>query len=100
MIIYLIFGIIVLKFCTRINETNHSYAQATGSRLGTVIQALSTLTLSLALALYYDWRLALLGMPFMPVVLASVFFQSKMLMGQAFSDSKSLEVAGQVGLIL
>ena len=70
--------------------------QATGSRIGTVIQALTTLGFSISISLYYDWRLGLVSFPFIPFVLIAVYLQSKILMGQSVTESTSLQDAGKV----
>lgn len=70
--------------------------QATGSRLGLIVQAITTLCIGVGLAMYYDWRLGLTTLPFMPVVLLSVYFQTKMLTGQNMSEARVIDEASKV----
>ncbi|KAA0184398.1 hypothetical protein HAZT_HAZT005366 [Hyalella azteca] len=82
--------------CSRLSSDAAAVQGATGSRLGTIMQALTTLGLSLGLALYYDWRLGLVCVPFIPVVLVAVYLQSKILSGQSITESEVLQSAGKV----
>lgn len=74
--------------------------QATGSRIGTIIQALTTLGIGISISLYFDWRLGLVSIPFVPFVLIAVYFQSKILMGQSVTESKALQDAGKVRFLV
>lgn len=63
-----------------------------------MIQAVTTLGVSIGLALYYDWRLGLVSFPFIPFVLVAVYLQSKILMGQSVTESTSLQDAGKLAI--
>ncbi|XP_063889978.1 ATP-dependent translocase ABCB1-like isoform X2 [Scylla paramamosain] len=84
--------------CSRLSGDAASVQGATGSRIGTIIQALTTLGVSICLALYYDWRLGLISFPFIPFVLIAVYLQSKILMGQSVTESESLQDAGKLAI--
>jgi len=64
--------------------------------VGTIVQAITTLGVSIIMALVLDWRLGLVSFPFIPFVLAAVYLQSKILMGQSVTESKTLQEAGKV----
>ncbi|XP_037800231.1 ATP-dependent translocase ABCB1-like [Penaeus monodon] len=82
--------------CSKLSGDASAIQGATGSRVGTIVQAITTLGISIVLALYYDWRLGLVTLPFIPFVLVAVYLQSKILMGQSVTESKVLENAGKV----
>lgn len=84
--------------CSRLSGDAASVQGATGSRIGTIIQALTTLGVSICLSLYYDWRLGLISFPFIPFVLVAVYLQSKILMGQSVTESESLQDAGKLAI--
>ncbi|KAK4292716.1 hypothetical protein Pmani_034533 [Petrolisthes manimaculis] len=71
---------------------------ATGSRLGLIIQSLTTVCIGVCLSLYYDWRLGLVSLPFMPFILACVYFQTKMFTGQNLSEAKTLDQASKLAV--
>lgn len=89
----LLFGLVVLF------PYPSSSLQATGSRIGTIIQAITTLGFSITLSLFYDWRLGLVSIPFIPFVFVAIYLQSKILMGQSLTESKSLQDAGKVSFL-
>lgn len=84
--------------CSKLSGDASAIQGATGSRVGTIVQAITTLGISIVLALYYDWRLGLVTLPFIPFVLVAVYLQSKILMGQSVTESKVLENAGKIAI--
>ncbi|XP_076061207.1 ATP-dependent translocase ABCB1-like [Oratosquilla oratoria] len=84
--------------CSRLSGDASSVQGATGSRVGTIMQSLTTLGVSIVLALYYNWKLGLVTLPFIPFVLIAVYLQSKILMGQSVTESKVLEDAGKIAI--
>ncbi|XP_064091932.1 ATP-dependent translocase ABCB1-like isoform X2 [Macrobrachium nipponense] len=86
------------SLCSRLSGDASAVQGATGSRVGTVVQAVSTLGVSTGLALYYDWRMGLVSFPFIPLTLVAVYLQSKILMGQSVTESKVLEEAGKIAI--
>nr|WEU75111.1 ABCB1-mScarlet-I fusion protein [Vector pPB-pCoBlast-actin5c-abcb1(67-1411)-mScI] len=84
--------------CSRLSGDAAAVQGATGSRLGTIMQALATLGLSMGLAMYYDWRLGLVCVPFIPFVLVAMYLQAKMLTGQSITESEVLLEAGKIAL--
>nr|QFU47755.1 P-glycoprotein [Palaemon carinicauda] len=86
------------SLCSRLSGDASAVQGATGSRIGTVVQAVTTLGVSTGLALYYDWRLGLVSFPFIPLTLIAVYLQSKILMGQSVTESKVLEEAGKLAI--
>lgn len=84
--------------CSRLSGDAASVQGATGSRIGTIIQAITTLGFSISLSIYYDWRLGLVSLPFIPFVFIAIYLQSKILMGQSLTESKSLQDAGKLAI--
>ena len=70
--------------------------QATGTRLGTILQSVFTLVISIALAMYYEWKLGLVTAVFMPLVLIGIYFQMKVVMGQDSVEVKALAKSAKV----
>lgn len=75
---------------------HHHYKKATGTRLGTVLQSIFTIAISCGLALYYEWKLGLVTMCFIPFVLMAMYAQTKILMGQDTVEKKALEKSSKV----
>ncbi len=73
--------------------------QATGNRIGTILQAIFTIVVSVALALYYDWRLGLVTSLFIPLVLVAMYFQSIIIAGQDTLEKDSLADSAKVDFL-
>ncbi|KAF4531677.1 hypothetical protein B566_EDAN011836 [Ephemera danica] len=53
--------------------------QATGMRIGIVLQSISTIALAIALSMWYEWRLGLVALSFTPLIIVSMFLMSRMM---------------------
>ena len=73
--------------------------QATGTRLGTLLETFIALGLSLIIALVYSWLLTLVLLTLVPVMLVAGFLQLKALTGHAGANKVALEQAGKVSSI-
>lgn len=69
---------------------------ATGSQIGMIVNSLTSIIVSFAIAFYFSWKLTLVIMCFLPLLGLSGVFQAKMLTGFANEDKKAMEAAGQV----
>lgn len=67
--------------------------QATGSRLATLSQAVSTLIGSAVIALYYNWKVGLVVLSSVPLVLLAMYLESRINSGH-FVSSGSLNKRG------
>ncbi|CAG2104143.1 unnamed protein product, partial [Medioppia subpectinata] len=84
--------------CSRLSSDASSVQGAAGSRLSTLCQAVSTLGAGVVLALYYSWKLGLVIICFIPLVIASTYFQMKIISGQITKDKKSREDASSIAV--
>jgi len=72
--------------------------QATGIRLGTVVQNLSSIVTGIVIAFVYSWEFALFIIGLSPFFIAAGFLEMKMMAG--FSGTEALEGAGQVSILV
>nr|CAG4650007.1 EOG090X02PU [Sida crystallina] len=84
--------------CARISGDASSVQGATGSRIGLVLQATSTLIVSVCLALYYQWKLGLVTLVFVPLLLIATYMQAKIIMGQNAMEKDGLEKSAKVAM--
>ncbi|CAL4182056.1 unnamed protein product [Meganyctiphanes norvegica] len=84
--------------CSRLSSDASAVQGATGSRVGTIIQAITTLSLGIGMGLYFEWRLGLVLILFIPFVFAGIYLQTSILMGQSITESKVLEEAGKIAI--
>ena len=73
--------------------------QATGQRVGTVLQSIATIGLGVGLALYYQWKLGLVTMAFTPVILIAHFSFHRTMKGESFNNQKAMEKSTKVHLL-
>lgn len=52
---------------------------ATGMRIGSILQSISTIMIGVGISLYYSWKLTVVSIVLVPVVLAACFFESRCL---------------------
>jgi ABC-type multidrug transport system fused ATPase/permease subunit len=72
------------------------YFQAAGIRIGTVLNSLSTFIIANTIALYFEWKLALVLMSLSSIILLSVYFEQKFTQGDSQVNQKFLENSAKV----
>ena len=85
---------VILTVCTHTHT--HIHIQATGSRLGTLIETMIGMLASLVIAFVYSWMLTLVLIGFVPIFIIAGFLQLRAITGHAGSSKKALEEAGKV----
>lgn len=70
--------------------------QATGQRIGTIFQSLSTIGLAMGLSMYYEWKLGLVCLAFTPFILLAVFTQQRLMRGENENYHSALEKSTKV----
>ncbi|PBC34312.1 Multidrug resistance protein [Apis cerana cerana] len=71
---------------------------ATGTRVGAILQALSTLVLGIGLSMYYTWKMTLVSVVSIPLVLGAVFFEARVMSGQGLQEKKKMEAATRIAI--
>lgn len=66
--------------------------------MGTVLQAISTLGLSVGLSMYYQWKLGLVALSFAPFILLATFMQTRLMRGENDGYQEALEKSTKVSL--
>ncbi|KAK7874401.1 hypothetical protein R5R35_001497 [Gryllus longicercus] len=84
--------------CARLAGDAASVQGATGSRIGSILQAISTLVIGVLLALYYSWKLTLVSVLGVPLVFAGVFLEARVLRSQGLHEKEALESASKVAV--
>lgn len=82
--------------CSKLSADAAAVQGATGQRIGTIIQSTSTIILSMALSIYYEWRLGLLGTIFVPLILVTTYLQNLMYKQESCNHHKDLESSTKV----
>ncbi|KAF9407661.1 hypothetical protein HW555_012394 [Spodoptera exigua] len=62
--------------CARLSTDCAAVQGATGTRLGTMLQGISTMTLGVGLALFYSWKMTLVSLLSVPCVMGGIYLES------------------------
>lgn len=84
--------------CARLSTDAGAVQGATGSRVGAILQAISTLVLGIGLSLYYTWKMTLVSVLSIPLVLGAVFLEARIMSGQSLQEKKKMEAATRVAV--
>ncbi|XP_068901227.1 ATP-dependent translocase ABCB1-like isoform X2 [Tenebrio molitor] len=84
--------------CAKLSGEAASVQGAAGIRIGTVLNSISTFIIANTLALYYEWKLALVLISFSPIILLSVFFEQKFTQGDTQVNQKFLENSAKIAV--
>ena len=65
--------------CARLSSSAEAVSGGTGAKVGQAVGGISTLFISIGLAIYYDWRLGLVTSIFTPILIVSLLFQTRLM---------------------
>ncbi|CAH2096061.1 unnamed protein product [Euphydryas editha] len=84
--------------CARLAGEASAVQGATGQRIGTVLQAVGTFSFALGVSLYYEWRLGLVALAFVPFMAAVLYKQGRMVTAESFGTAKTMESSSKVAV--
>ncbi|XP_043481652.1 multidrug resistance protein homolog 49-like isoform X1 [Leptopilina heterotoma] len=84
--------------CARLSSDASAVQGATGSRIGAILQALSTLVLGIGISMYYTWKMTLVSVVSIPMVLGAVFFEARIMSGQGLQEKRKMECATRIAI--
>ncbi|XP_055625929.1 multidrug resistance protein homolog 49 [Toxorhynchites rutilus septentrionalis] len=79
--------------CARLSGDCASVQGATGTRIGSLLQAASTICIGVGISFYYSWNLTLVSVVAIPVVLGSIILESRYMESSGLKEKQSLESA-------
>ncbi|KAI5640114.1 ABC transporter transmembrane region domain-containing protein [Phthorimaea operculella] len=82
--------------CARLATDCAAVQGATGSRLGTVLQGVSTMVLGVGLALPYSWKMTLVSLVSVPAVIGGICLEGYVTKKAEVKERKALEQASRV----
>ena len=83
--------------CARLSGDAGKVQGATGSRLGSVLHATFAMLIGVAVGVYYEWRLGLLGAALFPIMVASTVINQKIVNGVDAKERNAFEKSAKVG---
>ncbi|CAK1551194.1 unnamed protein product [Leptosia nina] len=84
--------------CARLAGEAAAVQGATGQRIGTVLQAVGTFSFALGVSLFYEWRLGLVVLVFVPFLAAVLYNEGRMVSAQSFGTAKTMEASSKIAV--
>ncbi|XP_055937185.1 ATP-dependent translocase ABCB1-like isoform X1 [Argiope bruennichi] len=86
------------SLCTRLTSDASSVQGATGSRISTALQALSTLVAAIVIGLWYNYKIGIVVLCFIPLVLLATYFESRVISGHMLNEKSGTETASKIAI--
>uniref|UniRef100_A0A182SUX2 ABC-type xenobiotic transporter n=1 Tax=Anopheles maculatus TaxID=74869 RepID=A0A182SUX2_9DIPT len=84
--------------CARLSGDCASVQGATGTRIGSLLQAASTICIGVGISFFYSWNLTLVSIVAIPVTLASITLESRYTQMSSLKEKQSLEGATKLAV--
>ncbi|GFQ65371.1 ATP-dependent translocase ABCB1, partial [Trichonephila clavata] len=86
------------SLCARLTSDASDMQGATGSRLSTLLQTVSTVITCVFIAVNYNYKLGGLVFAFVPLIVLAGYFEKRLTIGEILSDKASSEIASKVAV--
>ncbi|KAJ2949205.1 hypothetical protein O0L34_g6150 [Tuta absoluta] len=77
--------------CARLSSDAAYVRQATGQRIGVVLQSIGAVGGALVIAGLAEWRIALVALAFAPLLIVVVYYESKLAMVESFGNAEAVK---------
>ncbi|XP_046665840.1 multidrug resistance protein homolog 49 isoform X2 [Homalodisca vitripennis] len=84
--------------CAKLSSDTSSVQGATGSKLGTLLQGLSTLGVGTVMSLFYSWKMTVMCLICVPFILFSVLLEGRVMEAEGAVEKQALEDATKVAV--
>uniref|UniRef100_A0A182FDS3 ABC-type xenobiotic transporter n=1 Tax=Anopheles albimanus TaxID=7167 RepID=A0A182FDS3_ANOAL len=84
--------------CARLSGDCASVQGATGTRIGSLLQAASTICIGVGISFFYSWNLTLVSIVAIPVTLASITLESRYMESSGLKEKQSQEGATRLAV--
>ena len=87
------------SLCARLSGDAGKVQGASGSRIGTVLHAGAAMLIGIAVGVYYEWRLGLVGVVMFPIMVASTVINQKIVNGVSSVEREAFEKSAKVKVL-
>ena len=84
--------------CSRLSSSAEAVSGGTGAKVGQAVSGVATLVFSNLLAIYIDWRIGLVGLLFIPPLMAGMLLQMRMMTKDGSVQAEALEKSSKVAV--
>nr|QZZ63294.1 ABC transporter [Leptinotarsa decemlineata] len=86
------------SLCSRLSADASSIQGATGQRLGSILQSITTFVVAISLSLYYDYRLGLVTAAFVPFMLLAMYVERQNTAGLRSNRDQALQKSTMIAV--
>ncbi|CAO1320937.1 unnamed protein product [Diamesa hyperborea] len=84
--------------CARLSGDCASVQGATGSRIGSILQAGSVIFIGIGISFYYSWKMTLVAAISIPLVLASIVMEARLVQKSNLKEKEAMENATKLAV--
>lgn len=84
--------------CARLAGDCAAVQGATGSRLGSIVQAGATIVIGIAVSFFYSWKMTLVAATCFPAVLAGIVLESRLVSSSNVKEKQAIENATKMAV--
>uniref|UniRef100_A0A1B6E6B2 ABC-type xenobiotic transporter n=1 Tax=Clastoptera arizonana TaxID=38151 RepID=A0A1B6E6B2_9HEMI len=84
--------------CAKLSGDTSSIQGATGSKIGSLLQGLSTLGVGAIVSFFYSWKMTVMCLVFVPFILLSLIIEGRVMEKEGEVEKKALEDATKVAV--
>src|SRR6218665_4085150 len=82
--------------CAKISDDAANIQSASGLRISTLLQAFSTLGITIPMGFYFNWQMATFALILMPIVFITFTLSSKLSATQASKESETTKESSKI----
>ncbi|KAB0792508.1 hypothetical protein PPYR_14467 [Photinus pyralis] len=86
------------SLCARLSGEAASVQGATGQRIGTILNSLSTVVIALSTSFYYEWRITFVALCFSPLIVMAFYLEQKIIAKESQGHYKSLQNSTKIAV--
>ncbi|KAK4872648.1 hypothetical protein RN001_014677 [Aquatica leii] len=86
------------SLCAKLSAEAASVQGATGQRIGTILNSISTVLISLGTSFYFEWRIAFVSVCFSPLIVLSFYLEKKMIAKDTQGHYESLQKSTKIAV--
>ncbi|KAF5272755.1 hypothetical protein FQA39_LY07782 [Lamprigera yunnana] len=86
------------SLCAKLSSEAAGVQGATGQRIGTILNSISTVVIALGTSFYFEWRIAFVALCFSPLIVLSIYLEQKMIAKESQGHYESLQKSTKIAV--
>ncbi|XP_017777587.1 PREDICTED: multidrug resistance protein 1B-like isoform X2 [Nicrophorus vespilloides] len=84
--------------CTKLSADASGVQGASGQTIGTIVNSLSSLGLAIGFSFYFEWRLTLVNLCFVPLIFMAIYFEQKLVNNDTGGSRDAVEKSSKIAV--